>query len=96
MDFDQASGISRDYKRILIKSVRRSMEERCPSSTSYARYKQARLKWRPGGLRPPNNLLSLVDFVSEKGYEGQGLGNEDSNSEIYEAATTIYQICNIF
>ena len=44
-----------------------------------------------GGASVSNNLLKLVDFVSEKGYESQGLGNEDSSSKIFEEATRIYQ-----
>ena len=37
-----------------------------------------------GTLAPPNNLLKFDDFVNEKDCEGQGHGNEDSNSYLFE------------
>ena len=49
-----------------------------------------------GGLQPPNTLLKFFDFLSEKGCKSQGGRNEDSNSYIFEEATRIFQICNVF
>ena len=40
------------------------------------------------GLQHSNNLLKFVNFVSEKGYENQHHGNKDSNSYIFEEATS--------
>ena len=102
MDLDQAAGISRVHERIFIKSVRRrSMEgDALQGRRTNKRYKQARWKrgGGAGGLQPHNNLLSLVDFVSEKATEATVLGMKIrfSNSEIYEEATRIYQKCHIF
>ena len=44
-----------------------------------------------GGLQLPNNLLKLVNSVSEKGCERQGRGVEDWNSYMLEEGTRIYQ-----
>ena len=60
---------------------------------------QGGLQSRPVGSQGgagPNNLLKFVDFVSGKGCNSQGRRNEDSNSDIFEEATRIYQKCNIF